>query len=103
MLAAPAATAGTVTAGTATAGTRLTATTANVTTAVPKFAHVFLIMEENNGFQVVIGNKAAPNLNYLANTFGLETDYYGLGTESSETNYVGPLGGSTYGVTSDDA
>jgi hypothetical protein len=100
VLAAPAATA-----GTATAGTRPT-TTASVTaatSAVPKLDHVFLIMEENNGFQDVIGNKAAPNLNYLASTFGLETDYYGLSTQSSETNYVGLLGGSTYGVTSDDA
>jgi hypothetical protein len=70
---------------------------------VPKLDHVFLIMEENNGFSDVIGNKAAPNLNYLANTFGLETDYYGLSTGSSETNYVGLLGGNTYGVTSDDA
>jgi hypothetical protein len=72
-------------------------------TATPKLDHVFLIMEENNGFSDVIGNKAAPNLNYLANTFGLETNYYGLTTASSEPNYVGLLGGSMYNVTTDDA
>jgi hypothetical protein len=65
--------------------------------------HLFLIMEENNGFSDVIGNPAAPNLNYLASTFGLETNYYGLTTAASEPNYVGLLGGSMFNVTSDDA
>jgi len=41
---------------------------------VPRLNHVFLIMEENNGFHDVIGDPAAPNLNYLAKAFGLETD-----------------------------
>jgi hypothetical protein len=80
------------------------ATAAAVTApAAPRLDHVFLIMEENNGFRDVIGNKAAPNLNYLAKTFGLETDYFGVSPDSSESNYVGILGGSTYNVTSDDA
>jgi hypothetical protein len=70
---------------------------------VRRLDHVFLIVEENNGFHDVIGNPAAPNLNYLARTFGLETDYYGLSTNASEINYVGLLGGSTYGAHSDDA
>ena len=69
----------------------------------PRLDHVFLIMEENNGFHDVIGNPAAPNLNYLAKTFGVETDYFGVSPDSSESNYVGLLGGSTFGVTSDDA
>ncbi|WP_187365590.1 alkaline phosphatase family protein [Trebonia kvetii] len=60
-------------------------------------------MEENNGFTDVIGNKAAPNLNYLARTFGVATDYFGVSPDSSESNYVAMLGGSTHGVTSDDA
>ncbi|HEX8006833.1 MAG TPA: alkaline phosphatase family protein [Trebonia sp.] len=95
-----------------TAGTALsiatpavTATAATPTTApaAPHPGHVFLIMEENNGFQDVIGNKAAPNLNYLANTFGLETNFYGVNQFSSEVNYAALLGGSPYNVTSDDA
>ena len=96
------------------AGTAFTATAASAspqaaaaeshaTAAVPRLDHVFLIMEENNGFHDVIGNKAAPNLNYLAKTFGLETDYFGASPDSSESNYVSILGGSVYGVTSDDA
>jgi Phosphoesterase family len=70
---------------------------------MPHLDHVFVIMEENNGFHDVIGNPAAPNLNYLAKTFGVETDYFGVSPDSSESNYVGLLGGNTYGVVSDDA
>jgi hypothetical protein len=69
----------------------------------PRLSHVFLIMEENNGYHDVIGNPAAPNLNYLAKTFGVETDYFGVSPDSSESNYVGLLGGSTFNVVSDDA
>jgi Phosphoesterase family len=70
---------------------------------VPHLDHAFVIMEENNGFHDVIGNPAAPNLNYLARTFGLEADYFGVSPDSSESNYVGLLGGSVHGITSDDA
>ena len=70
----------------------------------PKLSHVFLIMEENNGFTDVIGNKAAPNLNYLARTFGVATTYYGVSPCCSESNYVQLLGGKSYpSVNSDDA
>src|ERR1700745_2581379 len=41
--------------------------------ALPHLDHVFVIVEENNGFHDVIGNPAAPNLNHLAATFGLAT------------------------------
>src|SRR5215469_10285450 len=58
---------------------------------VPRLAHVFVIVEENNGFHDIIGNRAAPNLNYMARTFGLETDYFGVSPCCSETNYVGLL------------
>jgi len=68
----------------------------------PHLDHVFVIVEENNGFQDVIGNRAAPNLNSLARTFGLATDYFGV-SHPSEPNYVALLGGNTFGVNSDDA
>ena len=70
---------------------------------MPKLNHVFVIMEENNGFSDVIGNPAAPNLNHLASTFGLETNYFGVSPCCSEANYVGLLGGSSFNVNSDDA
>jgi Phosphoesterase family len=80
------------------------AASAQSTSTMPALNHVFLIMEENNGFTDVIGNPAAPNLNYLASTFGLETNYFGVSQFSSEPNYVGLLGGSQFSnVESDDA
>ncbi len=69
----------------------------------PRLSHVFVIVEENNGYHDVIGNPAAPNLTYLAKTFGVATDYFGVSQFSSEPNYVGLIGGSTFNVTSDDA
>jgi hypothetical protein len=85
------------------AGTATASASGSTSASVPKLDHVFLIMEENNGFYDVIGNPAAPNLNALANQFGLATHYYGTSPDSSETNYVDILGGSSFGVTSDDA
>lgn len=70
---------------------------------VPHLDHIVYIIEENHGFGDVIGNPAAPNLNYLAKTFGLATKFYGVSSDSSETNYVSMLAGATMGITSDDA
>jgi phospholipase C len=68
---------------------------------VPGYDHVMVVVEENHGFADVIGNPAAPNLNYLANTFGLATNYFGV-SHPSEPNYVALLGGSTFGVGDDN-
>jgi hypothetical protein len=76
---------------------------AQPTPTTPSLDHVFLIVEENNGFSDVIGNPAAPTLTYLANTFGVATDYFGVSPCCSEANYVGLLGGNTFNVASDDA
>jgi hypothetical protein len=65
------------------------------------YDHVFVVVEENHGFTDVIGNSAAPNLNALAQQYGLATNYFGVG-HPSEPNYVGLLGGSTFGIASDD-
>jgi hypothetical protein len=65
------------------------------------YDHVFVVVEENHGFTDVIGNPAAPNLNKLAQQFGLATAYYGV-THPSEPNYVAVLGGSTFGVNNDN-
>jgi hypothetical protein len=67
----------------------------------PHYDHVFVVVEENHGFTDVIGNPAAPNLNKLAQQFGLATSYYGI-THPSEPNYVALLGGSTFGVNNDN-
>src|SRR5215472_18098938 len=68
---------------------------------IPRYDHIFVIVEENHGFADVIGNPAAPNLNALAGRFGLATTYFGV-SHPSEPNYVGLLGGSVHGVASDN-
>jgi hypothetical protein len=77
-------------------------TAAAKASSVPRYDHIMVAVEENHGLSDVIGNPAAPNINYLAKTFGLATDYFGV-THPSEPNYVALLGGSTNGVTSDNA
>ena len=84
-------------------GAMAVAPAASAQSTMPKLDHVFVIMEENHGLNDVIGNPAAPNLNYLANTFGLETNYFGVSPCCSESNYVGLLGGNTFNTNSDDA
>jgi hypothetical protein len=69
--------------------------------AVAHYDHLFVIVEENHGFSDVIGNPAAPNLNALAQQYGLATAYYGV-THPSEPNYVAMLGGNTFGVKDDN-
>src|ERR1700704_1717500 len=67
-----------------------------------RYDHIFVIVEENHGFADVVGNPAAPNLNALASQYGIATNYYAV-THPSEPNYVALLGGSTLGVTNDNA
>jgi phospholipase C len=67
----------------------------------PQYDHVFLIIEENESFDQVIGNKFAPILNALAKNYGLATAYTGV-ADPSEPNYVAMLGGDTFGISSDD-
>src|SRR5262252_1804676 len=47
-------------------------------TGFPRYDHIFLIIEENHGYNDIIGNKFAPNINRLAREFGLADDngYY---------------------------
>ena len=70
--------------------------------AFPRYDHVFMLTEENHGFQDIIGNPEAPTLNNLARAYGLSTQYYAI-THPSGPNYVAPLAGGTFGVNSDDA
>ena len=67
----------------------------------PQYNHVFLIVEENHNFNQIIGNRSAPIINALAADYGLATRYRGV-ADPSEPNYVAMLGGSTFGVSSDD-
>lgn len=66
--------------------------------------HVFLIMMENHGYQQVINNPNEPYLNSLiANKqVSLATNYFAVG-HPSLTNYLEVVGGSNFGVRSDNS
>jgi hypothetical protein len=68
---------------------------------VPRYDHIALIVEENHGFNDIIGNPNAPIFNRLANTFGLATSYFAT-SDPSAPNYVVMLGGSSFGIADDN-
>jgi len=66
-----------------------------------RYAHVFVIVEENKDFELIIDPKVAPNIARLAKTYGVATAFYGE-VHPSEANYVAMLGGDTLGIHDDD-
>ena len=75
-----------------------------VPSGIPRLDHVFVIMMENHGYQQVMGNPNEPYLNSLiANRqVNLATNYFAVG-HPSLTNYLEVVGGSNFGVRSDNA
>jgi hypothetical protein len=63
--------------------------------------HVFLIVMENHGYGQIINNPNAPFINQLAKSTGYSTNYFAVG-HPSLTNYLELVGGSNFGVRSDD-
>ena len=70
--------------------------------AMPHYAHIFVIIEENHTTDQVIGNPAAPTLTRLAKEYGFASNYFAI-SHPSEPNYVSLAGGDTFGITDDDA
>jgi hypothetical protein len=68
---------------------------------IPHYRHIIEIMMENTSFSTIIGNPLAPQINALANKYGLATDYFGV-THPSEPNYVANVSGSFYGIQDDN-
>ena len=68
---------------------------------IPPYQHIVEIMMENQSYGTIIGNPQAPNINALANQYGLATNYFGV-THPSEPNYVANVGGSFFGVQDDN-
>jgi len=68
---------------------------------VPHLDHVFLIMMENHGASQILNNPNAPFINKLAASANLATNYFGVG-HPSLTNYLEVVGGSNFGVRSDN-
>jgi len=71
---------------------------------IPRLDHVFVIMMENHGYQQVIDNPNEPYLNSLItnNKVNLATNYFAVG-HPSLTNYLEIVGGSNFGIRSDNA
>ena len=72
-----------------------------VPTGVPHLDHVFVIMMENHGYGQIIGNPNAPFTNSYALTANLATNYFAI-AHPSLSNYLEVVGGSNFGVQSDN-
>lgn len=83
--------------GTATSHVLVTVTSSS---SVPKFGHVFVLVEENHGYTSVIGNLSMPYLNALVTKYGLNTQYY-ANTHPSLGNYFMLTTGQI--ITTDDS
>jgi hypothetical protein len=68
---------------------------------IPRYQHIVEIMMENQSYGTIIGNSLAPQINALANQYGLATNYYGV-THPSEPNYMASVAGSYFGVQDDN-
>ncbi len=64
--------------------------------------HVFVIMMENTGYSQIINNPNAPFINMMAHSANLATNYFAIG-HPSLTNYLEVVGGSNFGVQSDNS
>jgi phosphatidylinositol-3-phosphatase len=84
--------------------TLVSAQESRVPQGIPHLDHVFLIMMENHGYYQVIGNPNEPYLNGLISgkKVNLATNYFAVG-HPSLTNYLEIVGGSNFGVRSDNA
>ena len=69
---------------------------------VPHLDHVFVIMMENHAYDQIIGNPNAPFINHYAHTASTADNYFAIG-HPSLTNYLELVGGSNFGVLSDNS
>jgi len=70
--------------------------------AVPRYAHIVVIVEENKDYAQILNPAMAPNIAGLAARYGDATQFFGE-VHPSEANYVALLGGDTFGIHDDDA
>lgn len=80
---------------------RMFAAEGSVPTGVPHLDHVFVIMMENHGYSQIIGNPYAPFINSYMKTANSATNFFAIG-HPSLTNYLEVVGGSNFGVRSDN-
>jgi phosphatidylinositol-3-phosphatase len=68
---------------------------------IPRLDHVFVIMEENHGYGQMLGNPNAPFINEYMRAANLATNYFAV-AHPSLTNHLEIVGGSNFGVLSDN-
>jgi len=68
--------------------------------ALPRLAHIFVILMENESGSQIVGSSQAPFLNRLADRYSLATDYSAL-FHPSLPNYIALTSGSNQGITDD--
>ena len=68
---------------------------------IPHLDHVYLIMMENHGYSQILNNPNAPFINQYAKSANLATNYFAI-AHPSLTNYLEVVGGSNFGVLSDN-
>ncbi|WP_191497060.1 alkaline phosphatase family protein [Mycobacterium simulans] len=66
--------------------------------ALPTFAHVVIVVEENRSQANIIGNKSAPFINALAANGAMMAQSFAE-THPSEPNYLALFAGNTFGLT----
>ncbi len=69
---------------------------------IPHLDHVFVILMENHAYGQIVGNPNAPFANGYMKLANTATNYFAVGHPSS-TNYLEIVGGSNFGVRSDNA
>src|SRR5260370_21099908 len=68
---------------------------------VPHLDHVFVIMMENHGYSQILNNPNAPFTNQYAKSANAATNYFAI-AHPSLTNYLEVVGGSNFGVQTDN-
>jgi hypothetical protein len=68
---------------------------------IPRLDHVFIIMMENHSYSQIVNNPNAPFANALAAAANTATNYFAI-AHPSLTNYLEVVGGSNFGVLSDN-
>ena len=68
---------------------------------VPRYEHVFVIIEENKDYAQILDPGTAPHIAELAASYGNAANFFAE-VHPSEANYVALLGGDTFGIHDDE-
>ena len=68
--------------------------------AVPRYDHIFVIVDENKDLNRIVGRPVAPAINAAATAYGYASHYDAV-AHPSEPNYVALVGGDTFGIRDD--